>query len=785
MMRPWLTVLLIFVSWSCISAQIEVHHRVKVYLDGKSPAELEDLGLEADHGIIKPGVFIINDYGESEVRILNEHNIRYDILIRDVADYYARRNREIDRVMRSRYDCEAPRWEKYPVPVNFSLGSMGGFPTLSEIYHALDSMHQLFPDLIMEKTPISNVTSHMGHHVYHTRISGQSAPNQQKPKVLFTALHHAREPASVSQMLFFMWYLLENYGINQEVTYLLDNTDMYFVPCVNPDGYLYNELWFPNGGGLWRKNRRANANGSYGVDLNRNYGYMWGSSNTGSSPNPSANTYRGPSPFSEPETQNIKWLAEEKEFVIALNYHSFGNLLVHPWGYTANPTADTDIYTGLSNLFTHQNHYHFGTDIQTIGYSTNGSSDDWLYGDTVQKPAAFAFTPEVGDEFWPPSSLIIPLCLESLWQNLAAAHVLLNYGKTDIHFDPIITNTATQIELEFTRYGFESGEIPVSVVPVSSNIISDSVLYVFDLPQGSHQHKIYELMLSSEVEDGDEVVLVVNTYLPGVTISDTLSMHFSYFGSIVVNEQGNSMSGWLTNEWGLTSEHFKSPPASINDSPGSYYAANSYNILEWNEWIDLINADHAMLKFWARWHIEPNYDYVQLQVKTETSDWMPMCGKYTRPGSNFQAYGEQLWDGLQDAWVLEYIDLSAFAGEIIRFRWVLYSDAYIEHEGFYIDNIQLMIEQSDPALGTAEYNKVNWTVSPNPAGNHITLTAEHDSQNKYTFRLSDARGNIVYSAEIYGPNHIIPAAHLPAGTYHLHVMSDEKMLYTVRVILVR
>jgi carboxypeptidase T len=71
-----------------------------------------------------------------------------------------------------------------------------------------------------------------------------------------------------------------------EVKNLVDNYELYFVPAVNPDGYKYNEQISPNGGGMWRKNRRNNG-GSFGVDINRNFGYMWGIDNNGSSPNPS------------------------------------------------------------------------------------------------------------------------------------------------------------------------------------------------------------------------------------------------------------------------------------------------------------------------------------------------------------------------------------------------------------------------------------------------------------------------------------------------------------------
>jgi len=103
-----------------------------------------------------------------------------------------------------------------------------------------------------------------------------------------------------------MWYLLENYSSDPSIKNIVDNTEMYFIPVVNPDGYIYNQTTNPNGGGLWRKNRRNNGDNTYGVDLNRNYSYNWGYDNTGSSGNTNSDTYRGPSPFSEPESRIMR-----------------------------------------------------------------------------------------------------------------------------------------------------------------------------------------------------------------------------------------------------------------------------------------------------------------------------------------------------------------------------------------------------------------------------------------------------------------------------------------------
>src|SRR5690606_22160109 len=143
--------------------------------------------------------------------------------------------------------------------------------------------------------------------IYMVKISDNPDLNEDEPRVLYTAMHHAREPQSMMTLIYFMYYLLENYNSDPSVKYLVDNRELYFIPIVNPDGYEYNRQTSPGGGGMWRKNRRNNGS-SYGVDLNRNYGPMayWNAPGGGSSTSPSSDTYRGTAPFSEPEISSIK-----------------------------------------------------------------------------------------------------------------------------------------------------------------------------------------------------------------------------------------------------------------------------------------------------------------------------------------------------------------------------------------------------------------------------------------------------------------------------------------------
>ena len=178
---------------------------------------------------------------------------------------------------------------------------MGGFLTLNEIMLELDSMTTLFPNLISPKFIIGNNQTIEGRDVYAIKISDNPNTDETatEKEVLYTSLIHAREPASMQQLIWYMWYLLENYATNDEIKYLVNNLEMYFIPVVNPDGYEYNYTTNPNGGGMWRKNKRDNNNdGTFsesndGVDLNRNFGYKWAYDNDGSSPDQAAQTYRG------------------------------------------------------------------------------------------------------------------------------------------------------------------------------------------------------------------------------------------------------------------------------------------------------------------------------------------------------------------------------------------------------------------------------------------------------------------------------------------------------------
>lgn len=259
----------------------EKHQRAKInYNQPDDLRTLESIGIPVDHGVHKKGVFIISDFSVSEIEKARNAGYKVDLLIEDSKEYFLQRN-TIKSVIRKNPSCENQSSSDYQTPNNFTLGSMGGYLTYQEMLDQLDLMKSLYPQLISTKENISNfltegepdnstTPSIGGNGIKWVKISDNpTISSEEEPQILYTAIHHAREPNSLSQLIFYMWYLLENYELDNEIKSIVDNTELFFIPVVNPDGYLYNEKTDPNGGGFWRKNRK---NG-HGVDNNRNYEY--------------------------------------------------------------------------------------------------------------------------------------------------------------------------------------------------------------------------------------------------------------------------------------------------------------------------------------------------------------------------------------------------------------------------------------------------------------------------------------------------------------------------------
>ena len=734
-------ILLPFISFS---QKDEKFHKVKInYNSTIDLVKLANQGVGIDHGLHKKNHFFISDFSESEIEKIKSLEIDYEILINDVTKFYNQRNNSQNNFDQNEF-CEEDE-NSYITPENYDFkqsDEFGGFYTYNEMLNELDDMHSQFPDIVSVRSEIKDETYSGSPHIHETyegrflqwiKISDNPNISENEPQILYTALHHAREPASLQQLIYFMWYMLENYNSNESIKQIIDNSELFFIPCVNPDGYIYNETSEPSGGGMWRKNRRD----SHGVDNNRNYSFIdengnevWNTS--GTSNNPNNNTYAGDGPFSESENRAVRYFVESNNFKIALNNHTYGNLLLYPYGYDYNePTEDNDIYEFISEALVNENNYD--NIISADLYPAAGDSDDFMYGmltteNNQTREKIFAMTPEIGSSFWPQTSTIEDICKGMLYLNLTAAKMIGNHASVNDLTENFITSDIFSANFSLQRLGIvNNGNFNIQIEPISSNIISvSSDINISSLDIGETIYNSFQIELNTSISPGDQVLFkyVLNNGL----FNEEVFVEKIYGVPILLieDESDNYSSFWSNNsEWSNTYEEYFSAETSITDSPYSNYSNNAEEIINLINEIDLSGYSYAEINFDAKWNIESGYDYVQVEISDDGgNNWIPQCGKYTNIGIETHDYAinEPLYDGNQNEWVNESILLTDYIDQQISIRFKLYSDGGLRRDGFYFDNFKIKGLSSNLNISDDTLNITK--IYPVPSENMVFISSD-------------------------------------------------------------
>jgi carboxypeptidase T len=362
---------------------------------------------------------------------------QYVVMLLTIADVDTLRDRgyrvEIDEQRTATLD-----WS--PVVTDAQQGGIPGYAcyrTVEETYSSLATLAAANPNLATwsdigdswEKTAFGDAG---GYHIYALQITNRAISGP-KPRFFLMAAIHAREYTTAELATRFAEELIAKYGVDPDVTWLLDYFEIHIVPHANPDGRKRAER-----GQLWRKNTN-NTNGcnipsSWGIDLNRNSSFMW---NTGGSSSDACNlTYHGISPASEPETQTIENYARSifqdqrgpnvndpapaDAEGIFITLHSYSELVLFPWGYTTTPTPNGDALQTLGRKFGYFNGYQVCTGPNCL-YSTSGTTDDFTYGEL----GVASYTFELGQNFFEPCAFfeadIIPNNMPALYYAAKAA----------------------------------------------------------------------------------------------------------------------------------------------------------------------------------------------------------------------------------------------------------------------------------------------------------------------------------------------------------------------------
>jgi hypothetical protein len=664
---------------------------------------LARLGISLEGTSFKPGRHIEVYVSESEIQRLKDNGIAFSILIPDWKLYYTERQRQ-----ESPLGSQLLRASQLK---NFHLGSMGGFLTLEEMVADLDSMRAKYPALVTSKDSIG--ASYEKRPIWAVRITKNPIPGSQ-PQALYMGCHHADEAVGMMSVIYFMWHLLETYGTDPEVTTLLDSRELWFIPIVNPDGYRYNQLTNPSGGGLWRKNRHPLPDGRVGIDLNRNYGFKWGLDDIGSSPLTSYYNYRGPAPFSEPETQVIRDFVNAHHFTMAHSFHAFGDFVAPPWAYSCTETPDSVLFRALEVEMTAANRYSFGAEFP---YTCNGEAGDWLYGDTLSKPKIYPFTIEVGadaDGAWPPLSRILPLVMENVRTNLVLAHAAGEYikiNKTAVTYQFNTDSAIVSVPFVNSGAGTQSTTLDVKVSCPELDLVSTHFPgYSWGTagPLAIHARKNKPV--------GTKVMMFFEVRYGGGMTLDTLTFRLGPAKVIYADDAEGTRSRWLASSnlamvWDTTNTQAHSGRLSFSESPHSVYANNLVSTFTLDSGL-VLKGSAAELRFWLKGRSEENYDCLRVELSPNNGvTWYSLEGRYTSPGSGAPTevpFQSPVLDGYKYEWIEEVMDLGAFVGNTVKIRFRFTSDNGLAYDGFFIDDLRVLV------FGSMAYahNPQVWPLAP-------------------------------------------------------------------------
>jgi len=779
-----------------------IYSKAKVFLSAQNTMKkLAGLGVETDHGDFKPNQHFTSGFSEPELNRIKKAGFQYQILIPDVVTDFQMRNARTnpDVIMVDYYADFCDKIKTYKFPKNWKLGGMGGHLRYEEMLDHLDSMKKKYPNIVSTKQQIDTTKSREGRTIWFVKISDNPNTNEPtEPQGMFSAIHHAREPVGMHQLIFFMWYLLENYNSNAEIKLLVDNSELFFVPCLNPDGYIFNQTQQPNGGGMWRKNRRDNQDGTFGVDLNRNYGYNWAYDDFGSSPDSDFETYRGDAAFSEPESRAMKSFCENHKFVNALNYHTYSNLVIHPWGYDNLQTEDSTLFRNLTREMVRENNYRPGTGMEVLNYNSNGSSDDYMYSTNPAKPKIFAMTPEVGDWFWPTQDQIPGLCLETIHQNMTVVRALHPYAivkDSTTMFLKAGTSPNTgpyRLRYKINRIGTNAAatSFTVSFKPIGPNAAGLTTLSKIYSSLALQQTIVDSIILPviASLSEPKQFNWAVSLSNGTFTVVDTIS-HFGGepFSNASLFDNCDDVTKW-TGEWVKISGGQQQGSGYFKQTADNYdpnMKLTFTRIAPFDLRSGSIKA--AELSLWTKYAIEKNFDYANISLSTDSgTSWTNICTDKTVLSSPFsqQAGADTIipiWDGFKPNWQKEYTNLKDYVGQKVWLRFFFNSDAASEFDGFGVDNIRVTTNNFMVGVEQAIIED-EIHLFPNPASATVYISGIQNLE-RSAVKVLNALGQEMTNVQLKDQE--LDVSQLPAGFYQIVIESGKGRSKHFKCLIVR
>lgn len=779
-MKPnQLTMLLVSILLASFSSNAQgKYSKVKIYGDERHMQAQREFvfgTLQVDHCHFEDSAYVV-EIGEEEIAKLKASPYRYQVIIDDLAENFkltsdVSRFYESDQVL-SRIAFANPCQTAntlIPTPVNFTPGGMGGYYTYAEMVTKISYLFDNYPGIV---DTFSIGRSLENRDIWCVKISDNVQTDENEAEVMYNALQHCREAISGTSQIFFMQYLVENYATNAKVQQLVNNREIFIIPCANPDGYVYNQTTNPGGGGNWRKNRRPLGGGEFGVDMNRNYNADWGDCNPpvagtvancgNGSPTSGNSTYWGTAAFSEPETRAIRDFTASRNFRMSIDQHSegmyntlpHGRVSLHPGGHTL--VDSMFLYGFASSAMATFDCHRLGNNLQTLDYEVAGGNKDWMFqGDTsmsVNPRKIYSFTSEAGGgSFWPTAPNIIPLAKGLTFQYIQAALAAGGYADLQDVNDIALTLLTGNMNYSLRRTGILDAPITVSIIPLQ-NISSVGSAVV--IPAGTLTNYYstttgnISYTLPTALGNGQRIKFIWRVTTDGISVDDTITKFYNpttvFYDDM---ETGAATTNWtVTGGWGYTATGLglNGSGKSLAESPAGNYTSGSTRTATYINTINLTTATAAYLSFWVRYRSENCLDYLRIRISTNGgTTYTPLCGKNTIQENAGGLGGLPALTGIREEWTRELINLSSFVGAgmnniKLQFQFVSNTDPtnvvdpYYKKldDGFFIDNVRLMTSTSTLVTLPVEFISFDGRLLSN---NSVELKWEASTDNLHDY----------------------------------------------------
>jgi len=530
-------------------------------------------------------------------------------------------------------------------------------------YHYYSEVKQLLKDMATNYSAICVFDSigqtYEGRWIYCVKISDNPGiEDPSEPDMLITGCHHAREWASVEVPLFFADSLTKAYSSNSTIQDIVDSREIWIVPCVNADGYVYDYTG-GSSGHMWRKNRQPYLI-YMGTDPNRTYngccnGDRFG--DWGSIPYESAVTHHpdnnvfcglygdGPDGNSAPCVDAIVQLVKSHEFNYLDTYHSYSELVLWAWGYTpANPPNNSHLvsYGTAKAALIHRLGGGTYTPSQACGlYPTTGATDDWAYGwyHYVNGTNCVAFTTELGTAFYQPAGDLDYICRENF--------------KGFVYMAQEAANIRVNLD----------AEVPApEIAPMDTSATGDYTVYWS--PRN-----------------------------PAINNPTKWELHELTGFSSTTDDMESGIGLWDLNGFSLST-------AQSHSSNHSFFSGNANNICNTatTSFPYPVKSGDS-LSFWCWYDLEYNYDVAVVEVSVDGMEWFQLDGRYS---------------GDQTSWTKKSYSLEPWAGKAVFIRFRAMTDDNTLEVGFYVDDISPVPDFSNDITVSSNITDTSYAFSGKP-----------------------------------------------------------------------